>query len=314
MNKKFKVYLHISPSAKYYVGITSLKDVKERWGKDGHGYNTQYFSRAIDKYGWNNFIHITVMSGLAKKEACELEKFLIEQLKSNDPKYGYNISNGGECTALGLHHSDDAKRKIAERFSEPVDQYDMNGLLIKSWNSMRNASRKLNVDSSSIAKCCKGIYKTSKGYVWRYHGVPFDKYTLKKYSQKKRMIEIKQFSIGGELIKVWSSLSLAADVLNLSTSSISACCKGEKGRKSYGGYVWRYMNDDFDKFDIRNKKFSSVNQYNRNGNYLNSYISIAEASRAMGVSKSNISMCCSGYINTAGGYSWKYSSDGEVAV
>lgn len=33
MNKLFTVYIHISPSHKYYIGMTSAKKVEERWGK-----------------------------------------------------------------------------------------------------------------------------------------------------------------------------------------------------------------------------------------------------------------------------------------
>ena len=35
-NKPFCVYLHTSPSNKYYVGITSAKNVENRWGKNGN--------------------------------------------------------------------------------------------------------------------------------------------------------------------------------------------------------------------------------------------------------------------------------------
>lgn len=34
------VYKHISPSNKFYIGIT-LSKPEHRWGKDGHGYKSQ---------------------------------------------------------------------------------------------------------------------------------------------------------------------------------------------------------------------------------------------------------------------------------
>lgn len=55
----YTVYMHVSPSGKRYIGITSQK-VEKRWA-NGKGYKTQqYFYRAIKKYGWNNFQHIIV--------------------------------------------------------------------------------------------------------------------------------------------------------------------------------------------------------------------------------------------------------------
>ena len=55
-NKKFCVYKHVSPSHKVYIGITSRKP-KKRW-VNGEGYsNNDYFTKAIKKYGWDNFKH-----------------------------------------------------------------------------------------------------------------------------------------------------------------------------------------------------------------------------------------------------------------
>lgn len=108
----FIVYKHTSPSNKVYIGITS-KSVKERWGCSGRGYAGQPFYRAIQKYGWDNFKHEIVYSNLDKQSACEKEKELIALYNSTDPRFGYNVSLGGELTQLGLPCSDDKKRKIS---------------------------------------------------------------------------------------------------------------------------------------------------------------------------------------------------------
>ena len=53
-NKVFYVYIHKSPSCKYYVGITSKCRVQDRWD-NGNGYkNCPAFYNAILKYGWEN--------------------------------------------------------------------------------------------------------------------------------------------------------------------------------------------------------------------------------------------------------------------
>ena len=36
-NNNYSVYVHISPSNKYYIGITKFKP-SQRWGKNGCGY------------------------------------------------------------------------------------------------------------------------------------------------------------------------------------------------------------------------------------------------------------------------------------
>ena len=51
---------------------------------------------------------------------------------------------------------------------KPVNQYDLDGNLIKKWESIRYASRHLNISHNGIIASCKGIQKTSGGYIWRY--------------------------------------------------------------------------------------------------------------------------------------------------
>ena len=50
MERNYTVYLHTSPSGKYYVGITGTS-IEKRWKKNGEGYKNQVFYKAIEKYG-----------------------------------------------------------------------------------------------------------------------------------------------------------------------------------------------------------------------------------------------------------------------
>lgn len=109
--RKYCVYKHTSPSGKVYIGMTGTK-FEKRCGKNGTGYKTQqYFWRAIQKYGWDNFKHEILYVDLTKSEAEEKEIELIAFYDSNNSEYGYNIDNGG-------HHqgktSDATRRKISE--------------------------------------------------------------------------------------------------------------------------------------------------------------------------------------------------------
>lgn len=63
MKSDFCVYKHTSPSGKVYIGITQQRP-EYRW-QGGLGYrHNEYFFRAILKYGWNNFAHEILQSGL----------------------------------------------------------------------------------------------------------------------------------------------------------------------------------------------------------------------------------------------------------
>ena len=48
-------------------------------------------------------------------------------------------------------------------------QYDKSGNLVKIWDSVCKASKELNIEATTIIKCCKhpDKYKSYKGYVWK---------------------------------------------------------------------------------------------------------------------------------------------------
>lgn len=91
----YKVYMHICPNNKKYIGIT--KQIPEHRWKKGNGYKTQqHFFNAIQKYGWENIKHIILYENLSFENACLKEQELIKIYKTNNYRYGYNISTGGE--------------------------------------------------------------------------------------------------------------------------------------------------------------------------------------------------------------------------
>lgn len=101
--KTYKVYYHKVPKNisgynhdKYYIGITCKKHISDRWGKNGKGYKTQVFYRAIEKYGWDNIEHKVLFDGVYENEAKEIEKSLISILKTNQREFGYNFTIGGD--------------------------------------------------------------------------------------------------------------------------------------------------------------------------------------------------------------------------
>ena len=109
MENNYSVYKHTSPSNKVYIGITSMQP-KRRW-KNGEGYKTQMFYRAIQKYGWDNFTHEILFGGLTKDEAEHKETELISYYKSNQKEYGYNVDNGGN--SIGSH-SEATRQKFSK--------------------------------------------------------------------------------------------------------------------------------------------------------------------------------------------------------
>lgn len=91
----YTVYKHTAPNGKVYIGITKQKP-ERRWGKNGNGYKeNDYFYRAIQKYGWENFGHEIIAKNLTEEEAGLMEIDLISQYRSVDRSCGYNRHIGG---------------------------------------------------------------------------------------------------------------------------------------------------------------------------------------------------------------------------
>lgn len=99
----YLVYRHMNKlNNKVYIGITSRKP-NERWGNNGSNYITSpHFYSSICKYGWDNFEHDILYTDLTKDEACEKEIELIAYYKADNPKFGYNMTSGGDCPTMSV--------------------------------------------------------------------------------------------------------------------------------------------------------------------------------------------------------------------
>lgn len=258
MENSWTVYIHITPNNKYYIGITKFKP-SYRWGKDGYGYREQLLWRAIQKYGWDNIQHIVLADNLSKEWACKLEQDLIWKYKSNNPKYGYNLSIGGDSNA-GYHQSEDAKLKISiasksggfkghhhtneskEKISKsktgksvPHTAEHIKKIADSNKGKKRTEQQKLKM---SVART--GIYHTQetkdkisktvkeKNLV-QYLNNPE---VREKMLQKKR-IKIELYDSDNTLIKTFKSMTDCANYLDISVSLISMIINGKRTWKNY---------------------------------------------------------------------------------
>lgn len=70
---------------------------------------------------------------------------------------------------------------------------------------------------------------------------PITKQTLKKTCKGAPSKKVRQLSLEGKEIKVWGSINLAAQKLNLCKGNIIKVCKGHYGCKTTGGFKWEYV-------------------------------------------------------------------------
>lgn len=188
----YVVYKHTCPNGRAYIGITK-QNLERRWRSGTHyDYNRRFFLEIV-KYGWDNFKHEIIDSGLSYEAAKQKETEYIEKFKTADERFGYNRSHGVggkgyERTPetrekLSLAHrgrrlSAEHRRRIGESNkgkhmgkksaqAKKVYQYDHDGNLLKEWDSQSDAARFYGCNQSKISECAAGKRKQIKGFVWR---------------------------------------------------------------------------------------------------------------------------------------------------
>lgn len=315
----YTVYMHTSPSGKRYVGITSLP-VEKRWQK-GKGYRNQVFYRAIQKYGFDNIKHEILFEGLTKEEAEQKEIELIAYYNTTDYCYGYNVDYGGNSVGK---HSEETKRKIGEASRNISDETR------KKMSDSRKGKHHTEETKQKIREKNTGLIKghhseetkqkMSEKRKGKNNGMYGKTHTdeVRVLLSELKSVPVKQYSLKGELIAEYKSITDASNAVNGNKGNIASCCKNNQ--KTACGYIWRYADDILtqEHVDWCNSREPSLNhktngyyvvQYDKHGNFISEYHSIKAASRATGVGDVNISYCCKRKIKTAGGYIWRYLND-----
>ena len=269
--------MHVSPSNKRYIGITSQNPPSKRWGTDGICYKGQPFYNAIQKYGWDNFEHLILYESLTEKQACKIEMELIEAFDTCDAEYGYNATIGGQGSN-GHKMSDEGKERLRKLFtgrkltdewrlkiieglknrdpeiykrvaektsganskqSKKVDVYDIDGNFIETYTGIHDVSRKYNLDYKNVSACCRGEQKSVKGYRIIYHGEK-----LPPLREPSNLRAVDRYDLNGNYIDTYESIAEAAKKLGLgkTRSHISDCCKGK--RNNCGGFIWKYSDEN----------------------------------------------------------------------
>lgn len=226
---KFKVYVHIAPNNKLYIGIT-CKDVLRRWGVSGSGYcNNAHFWNAIQKYGWDNFKHIVLLENLSEEKALIIEECLIQKYSTYKQKYGYNRSLGGRYGGYGYKRSQscECRSKISQskkgvKFSEQHKQ------------ALKNAWQNRRLNGKDVA-WNKGKHLKSTGCIDN-----FLKAGLQNIENRK--VSILQIDLQtNEVLNEFGSMIDAARHFNRNyITSIRQTAEGK--RKSAFGYGWKYKN------------------------------------------------------------------------
>ncbi|MGL4762904.1 MAG: NUMOD1 domain-containing DNA-binding protein [Sarcina sp.] len=163
----------------------------------------------------------------------EIDGIKLEIIKNKEVKKKIKIDRI-KYKKLKEKHNEEYLAYINERkMKKPkvdnrVEQYNLNGELLKVWDSYNEAAEYYDINERSIRRCCNGEFKTYFKFIWKYY--------TKRFGNSNK--EIYQYDLEGNLIKKWGSLKEAALYHSITPQSIERCAKGEV--EICSNYKWKY--------------------------------------------------------------------------
>ena len=134
-------------------------------------------------------------------------------------RYADNITSNDNISSAQL----DGRHKVI--------QYNMEGVFIRQYETIAEASLNNNLNPRQITQVCKGEQIEAGGYQWRYADPTIT------IEHKRKVI---QCDLQGKPLKEYESLSKAASETKININGICSACKGKQ--KTSGGYKWMYSN------------------------------------------------------------------------
>ena len=223
MPTDYFVYKHTSPSGKVYIGMT-CQTPSARW-RGGLGYkHNDYFFKAILKYGWDNFRHEILFDGLTKEDACAKEIELIALYRSNEERYGYNLTTGGEGCP-GAEKTEAFRRgqseKVKALWSDPAYREHMSEAHTGKKQSQETIDRR------------------------RFYLIGHPVSDKNRQKARERLLgntNRARAVLCLETGVVFFTIKEAARWAGVSSPTLNRHLHG--GRKSAGGYHWQYVKED----------------------------------------------------------------------
>lgn len=262
-------------TGKTYVGATRYS-LDKRWNEHVRSSETtenrSKFHKAIRKYGDENF-DVEVIEEVPNDMLAERE---VANICHYDSYYnGYNSTLGGP----GYNQIE---------YEKVQDLWD------RGYNC-RKIAELLDIAPGTVYKALEDYdaYSTAESM---------------RRGKSNQMHKVRQYDFDGNLIAEYESTAAAARAYDVDRTLISAVCRHK--RPSGVGYRWEYADDNAsDFFYLESKKPKRVYQCTLDGEIVNSFASMMDASRIFGINRSAISACCSGRQRTAGGYIWRYADE-----
>ena len=268
--------------------------------------------RAIKKYGECSFSKEIIEECETKETLDEREKYWIDYYNAVDSDDFYNIASGGDggntIQGFSTERLDELKKLHSEKLIHHHQNRDedfnskltkdivVNNVIPRLINNEFNSdiAKDLNVSTGTINDIRH--HRTWKKYT---KDIVFDDISERNRGRKPR--KIVQFSLDGIKLKTYYSANDAGDDIGVNPKMIMDVCSGNK--RQCRGYVWRYDDDTFDKYDTTNYACVKIDKFSKkDGQYICTYNSINEANDS--INNGDVRSVLNGQAKSAGGYFW----------
>lgn len=271
------------------------------------------------------------------KETKEKLSKVLKGKNKGENSYWYGKSTPTKGIKYSKEHNKKLSKILKEKYSQEgipqkklnyirnnsrkINQYDLQGNLIKTWDCFKDIKESLfpNATDSCIYNCCirKNI-KSYYGFQWRYADdcddiQPYSRYDENSYdSRKESVCEISL--IDGSIIKIYESSKQAYEELGFKISASivnrQPLVHGRLFIKLSEYDNKKYVNQRLEQAKHLHKGSSMViEEIDKDGNVLGRYNSIKEASDILGISHYGIGEVCKGKNKTtAHGRMFRYST------
>jgi hypothetical protein len=278
-----KSYIGSSINIKYRINqhLNALKNNKH--------YNI-YMQNVYNKYTLTK-LDYKILEECLPEERLIKEKYWIEKL---NPKLNLikDPTTGNNCITS----------------SKKVYQYNLKGEFIKSFISVNDAARTLNLNATTIAACCRKSCKHNKStgnYLWSYTKVK--KLNYINNSSKSRNRKVTMYTKLGKKIKTFNSIADAARELMTKNDSFDSLCANISKVASSTNYSLKdkylFSYEDKDIIENTSKRKYPIIQITLTGEkiYWNSTV---EASKALNININGINRVISGNRKTYKNSKW----------
>ena len=294
---KYIVYLTTNKvNNKIYIGVHETENPDKFDGYLGCGANINkpssynksrtHLHNAILKYGTSSFHRKTLRVFDNLEDALDLEAWLVteEFVKRTDT---YNMITGGSNPPV---------------LNKTVYEFNLQGVLIKTWDSIESIIKSYNVNKNRITMSIKDKRSFNNSY-WSFN----NSINISEYRLSSRGY-VFQYNKDGVLLNTYENASMAALKLDITRDAIvnavfnrTTCC----------GYYFLRADEDInlllnEKSSKLLKNITPVYRYLKTGEFDKSYASIKEATNdTPKTSHGNIIRAIKNN-RTCGGFKWSY--------